>query len=305
VPGKHHAPAGAGHSRDLAEAAGQVRPERHGIDRHRDVEGGVIERQLPSSPEAQVCGAITLGLAQSSSRLAKHDRGRIDAVQLGAREPLAEEAKQDARAEADLAKVTVVRQLNPVDQFPMLRVVSRHQPPRYPASGSTRHPEWSSVEPDMIPQQFHRQPLCTLNYGLSQGMTELSIGKLEAETGTPASTLRFYERKGLLPAPPRVGGQRRYPPAAIDRVLAIRLWQRAGFTIAEIGQLLADSQRRDVWQRTVRAKLADLQRHEEEIRRTRQQLEHALLCRASDWISCPWLVSLARSARSSQPPDRW
>lgn len=126
-------------------------------------------------------------------------------------------------------------------------------------------------------------------------MTDLSIGELAAETSTPPSTLRFYERKGLLPAPPRVGGQRRYPPAAADRVLAIRLWQRAGFTIADINGLLADRQRRDAWQQTVRTKLADLKRQEDEIRQVRQQLEHALLCRAPDWTTCPWIRRAARS----------
>jgi DNA-binding transcriptional MerR regulator len=131
-------------------------------------------------------------------------------------------------------------------------------------------------------------------------MTGLAIGMLGAQTGTPVSTLRFYERKGLLPSPPRVAGQRRYPPESVDRVLAIRLWQRAGFTIAEIGGLLADRERLEVWQQTVRAKLADLERREAEIRDTRQQLQHALLCRSSDWTSCPWMRRAARAQRAGR-----
>jgi DNA-binding transcriptional MerR regulator len=73
------------------------------------------------------------------------------------------------------------------------------------------------------------------------------------------------------------------------------LWQRAGFSIAEINGLLADRRRRDAWQQMVRAKLRDLQRQEEEIHQVRQQLEHALLCRAPDWTTCPWIRTTARS----------
>jgi DNA-binding transcriptional MerR regulator len=61
----------------------------------------------------------------------------------------------------------------------------------------------------------------------------MSIGKLQAATGTPISALRFYERQGLLPTPPRVSGKRLYPPEAIDRVLMIRMWQNAGLKLGE------------------------------------------------------------------------
>ena len=40
----------------------------------------------------------------------------------------------------------------------------------------------------------------------------MSIGELSEETSTPISTVRFYERKGLLPPPPRESGKRRTRP---------------------------------------------------------------------------------------------
>ena len=73
------------------------------------------------------------------------------------------------------------------------------------------------------------------------------------------------------------------------------MWQRAGLSTAEINGLLADRRRRHVWQQMVRAKLRDLQRQEEEIHQVRQQLEHALLCRAPDWTTCRWIRTAARS----------
>jgi hypothetical protein len=43
----------------------------------------------------------------------------------------------------------------------------------------------------------------------------MTIGELETETGVPASTIRYWERIGVLPKPARVGGQRRYGPDAV------------------------------------------------------------------------------------------
>jgi MerR family redox-sensitive transcriptional activator SoxR len=128
----------------------------------------------------------------------------------------------------------------------------------------------------------------------------MSIGALQEATGTPVSALRFYERKGLLPEPPRVSGRRRYPDEAVDRVLTIRMWQRAGFTINEITLLLAEGERRRVWQALVRAKIADLNARQVEMERTCAQLEHALLCRAPDWTNCGWMQSAARAAGQAQ-----
>lgn len=127
----------------------------------------------------------------------------------------------------------------------------------------------------------------------------LSIGELAQETATPISTVRFYERKGLLPPPPRESGKRRYPAAAADRVRLIRMWQNAGFSLGEIGQLLTDRENLEVWKALVRTKISELDVLEAEIQRSRQQLEHALLCRAPDWTACPTMRATARAATTS------
>ena len=121
----------------------------------------------------------------------------------------------------------------------------------------------------------------------------MTIGALSAETGTPVSTLRFYERTGLLEAPPRVSGQRRYPAEAAERVAMIRLWRRAGFSVAEIQTLLADRHRLDEWQDLVRAKLDELDALVVQIQRSRTELQHALFCRAEDWTTCSWMKAAA------------
>jgi DNA-binding transcriptional MerR regulator len=131
------------------------------------------------------------------------------------------------------------------------------------------------------------------------------IGTLARETGTPVSTLRFYERTGLLGEPPRTSGQRRYPPEAAERVAMIRMWRRAGFSVTEIRTLLADRHRLEDWQSLVRTKIAELGTQLAEIERSRNELNHALLCRAGDWTTCGWMKAAAGSTgspRRDMPP---
>ncbi len=130
-------------------------------------------------------------------------------------------------------------------------------------------------------------------------MVSLSIGELEQETGTPVSAIRFYERQGLVPPPPRESGKRRYPPAAVDRVRMIRMWQSAGFTLGEIAELLNNRENLDVWQQLVRTKISELTVLQAEVERSRQQLQHGLLCRAPDWTNCAFMKAAARTETAS------
>jgi MerR family redox-sensitive transcriptional activator SoxR len=67
----------------------------------------------------------------------------------------------------------------------------------------------------------------------------LTIGEVERRSGVKATTLRYYEDVGVLSAPERVSGRRRYPPAVLRRLEMIAAAQRAGCTLAEIAELLA------------------------------------------------------------------
>ena len=67
----------------------------------------------------------------------------------------------------------------------------------------------------------------------------LTIGALAQAAGIGVETVRFYERKGLLPEPPRTpSGYRQYPGDAVDRVKFIRRAQGLGFALREISELL-------------------------------------------------------------------
>jgi MerR family redox-sensitive transcriptional activator SoxR len=78
-----------------------------------------------------------------------------------------------------------------------------------------------------------------LKHSLTQGekMPELTITAVAREVGVRPSTLRYYERIGLLPAARRVGGRRRYDDYAQSQVELITYAKRAGFTLAQIRSL--------------------------------------------------------------------
>ena len=66
-----------------------------------------------------------------------------------------------------------------------------------------------------------------------------TIGKLAGTAGIPTSTVRYYERRGLLLADGRTAGNyRSYGPGAVDRLRFIRSAQAAGFTLSDIRTLL-------------------------------------------------------------------
>lgn len=67
----------------------------------------------------------------------------------------------------------------------------------------------------------------------------MTIGKLAAAGRVGVETVRFYQRRGLLAKPDRNGGVRRYDQTDLSRLRFIRAAQAGGFTLAEIGELLA------------------------------------------------------------------
>lgn len=70
-------------------------------------------------------------------------------------------------------------------------------------------------------------------------MTGMTIGKIAAQAGVAIDTVRYYERAGLLPEPPRrESGYREYPADTVKRLRFIRRAKALGFSLPEIGELL-------------------------------------------------------------------
>jgi MerR family mercuric resistance operon transcriptional regulator len=69
---------------------------------------------------------------------------------------------------------------------------------------------------------------------------DLTIGKVARAAGVNVETVRYYQRSGLVPKPPRpAGGVRRYSDETVARLRFIKRAQELGFTLAEIRRLLA------------------------------------------------------------------
>lgn len=73
----------------------------------------------------------------------------------------------------------------------------------------------------------------------SQALSDLTIGRLARVGGVGVETIRYYQRRGLMEVPAAAGSTRRYAEADLKRLRFIRQAQTAGFTLDEIGELIA------------------------------------------------------------------
>lgn len=115
----------------------------------------------------------------------------------------------------------------------------------------------------------------------------LTIGKVAEETGVAATTLRYYEQVGLVPAPARVGGQRRYDDSVLARLEVIGLCKSAGFTLDEIQVLFADdAPGRPASKALAEAKLSEIDARIESLTRARGVIEWGMRCTCPSIDAC-------------------
>ncbi len=121
----------------------------------------------------------------------------------------------------------------------------------------------------------------------------LDIGEVVARTGVKPSTLHVWEREGLLAPVARAGLRRQYAADAVERVAVIRLLQETGFTLAEIGEVVAadafespDGDEPAPGAALLHRKLAELREQRATLDRAITGIEHALACEAPSPLSC-------------------
>jgi MerR family redox-sensitive transcriptional activator SoxR len=136
--------------------------------------------------------------------------------------------------------------------------------------------------------------------GLAGG-NEMKIGELARRSGLNTSAIRYYERRGLLPAPHRVGGQRRYAGDALDRVLLIHFASEMGFTLSEI-KVFLNGLRDDVpvgprWKKLAHRKIQEVEWSIQRSRRLKLLLEHLLHCQCISLQVCVKRLSLSPNLR--------
>ena len=132
-----------------------------------------------------------------------------------------------------------------------------------------------------------------------KSVTRRGIGALSKRTGVNIETIRYYERIGVMPAPPRTeGGQRVYDDDHVKRLSFIRRCRALGFSLDDIRALLklvdgGDHTCGEVYDMTVahiadiRAKITDLKRMERVLK------DMAARCAGGDVPDCPILEALS------------
>jgi MerR family transcriptional regulator, redox-sensitive transcriptional activator SoxR len=115
----------------------------------------------------------------------------------------------------------------------------------------------------------------------------LTIGEVAREAGVAATTLRYYEQIGLVPAPARLGGQRRYDRSVLTRLEVIGLCKSAGFALEEIQLLFADDATgRPASRALAEAKLAEIDAQMASLARARAVIEWGMRCTCPSIDAC-------------------
>jgi len=130
-------------------------------------------------------------------------------------------------------------------------------------------------------------------------MSELTIGDVAKRAGVNTSTVRYYERIGLLPKSKRVNKHRRFDPTILEWLVLINFAQQAGFTLAEINVLLhgfeADTPPAERWQTLAQEKLPEIDALIERAQSMKRLLEHGLRCDCLRLEDCAVILQARRA----------
>ena len=129
-------------------------------------------------------------------------------------------------------------------------------------------------------------------------IVELDISEVAKRAGIPASTLRFYEDKGLISSIGRRGLRRLFKPDILERLALIGLGRAAGFSLEEIASMFAPDGRPRINRQMLATKADDLDATIRKLSAMRDGLRHAAACSAPSHMECPSFQRLLRAAAS-------
>lgn len=131
-------------------------------------------------------------------------------------------------------------------------------------------------------------------------MPDLDINEVARRSGLPASTLRYYEEKGLVKPVGRRGLRRLFDPEILERLALISLGRAAGFSLGEMARMFAPGQRPRIDRLLLAKKADELGATIRKLTAMRDGLRHAAVCPAPSHIKCPTfrrLLGIASPAR--------
>lgn len=135
----------------------------------------------------------------------------------------------------------------------------------------------------------------------------MDIAEVARRSGVPASTVRFYEEKGLISSVGRRGLRRTFDPRVLEQLALIALGSAAGFSLDEIARMFAADGRPRIDRLMLAAKAQELTRTIRKLTAVRDGLRHAAACPAPSHMECPTfrrLMSVAVSGARRTKPER-
>lgn len=132
----------------------------------------------------------------------------------------------------------------------------------------------------------------------------MDISEVARRSGVPASTLRFYEEKGLIASVGRSGLRRLFAPAVLERLALIALGRAAGFSLDEIAHMFAPDGRPQIDRRLLANKAEELDARIRKLTAMRDGLRHAAVCPAPSHMECPTFRRLVGAAGSAAAETR-
>lgn len=127
----------------------------------------------------------------------------------------------------------------------------------------------------------------------------MDIADVARRSGVPASTLRFYEEKGLIVSLARPGARRQFAAQILDQLALISLGQSAGFSLEEIRSMFSVDGGMSIDRQMLAAKADELDATIRRLRAMSRGLRHAAACPAPSHAECPTFQGLVRAAAES------
>ena len=127
----------------------------------------------------------------------------------------------------------------------------------------------------------------------------MDIATVARRAGVPASTLRFYEEKGLIASVGRHGLRRLFDPSVLERLSLIALGRAAGFSLDEIGRMFATDGSPRIDRGLLSRKADELDLTIERLTALREGLRHAAQCPAPSHMECPTFRRLLAGASTA------
>lgn len=124
----------------------------------------------------------------------------------------------------------------------------------------------------------------------------MDISEVAKQTGLPSSTVRYYEKEGLISAVSAPGERRRFTPQVLDQLALIALGQAGGLSLEEIRAMLPPDGAPQVDRQLLLSKADQLDTTIKRLKAMSEGLRHAAHCPAANHTQCPTFQRLLKAA---------